>query len=513
MNFSTPHPFFLFTVFIFLFKVDLSLAQEINDLVFIHHSCGSNWLDNSLHTALLAKDYIDERNDITYGTTMSPNAGRPASLGGTPGDNTNMNHWILWFNDYLQGVRVHGCANGYNRIIMFKSCYPISDVTSDGTEPGNPFSSTQSLTNYKAVYRHPNGAGNTYSYNGYTYKPLEDIFAEHPDILFIPVTAPPLHYGPSDATNNANAHRARLFNNWLKNEWLAKYKEAHPGLDNVAVFDWFDFLAYPDDHPLHPNRLREEYGGNSGDSHPNSTANAASTVVFASGSNNFLDQAWAAFSTNSVEVQLKIFLQGFFYSDADTMSSRLRWSNSLPTTSPYSENRRTLTSLPQNISDWVLVQLRSTPTGAAMASKSVLLRKDGRLVGDLGQTPRFAIDASDGNYYLVVKHRNHAAIMSSVAVALSKGSSTLYDFTVAQNQFYSSSETVELESGIWGLWAGDINRDGHCTTQDYVLWYNSMVAEESGYSDGDLDGNTMVDNEDYELWLSNGRAGRATDVH
>ena len=33
-----------------------------------------------------------------------PDAGRPASLGGVPGDNTNMNHWILWFNDYLGGV-------------------------------------------------------------------------------------------------------------------------------------------------------------------------------------------------------------------------------------------------------------------------------------------------------------------------------------------------------------------------------------------------------------------------
>ena len=31
-----------------------------DDLVFIHHSCGNNWLSNSLHAALLAKNYIDE---------------------------------------------------------------------------------------------------------------------------------------------------------------------------------------------------------------------------------------------------------------------------------------------------------------------------------------------------------------------------------------------------------------------------------------------------------------------
>ena len=67
-------------------------AQTPDDLVFVHHYCGANWLSNSLNTALLAKDYIDERNDIYYGTTMSPDPGRPISLGGAPGDNTNMNH-------------------------------------------------------------------------------------------------------------------------------------------------------------------------------------------------------------------------------------------------------------------------------------------------------------------------------------------------------------------------------------------------------------------------------------
>lgn len=268
-------------------------AATDDDLVFIHHSCGYNWLNHSLHDALLAKDYIDERNDIFYGTTMSSDPGRPASLGGTPGDNTNMNHWILWFNDYLEGVKSHDAATGFNRIIMFKSCYPISNIGGNGTEPGDPFSSSRTLANYRAVYRHPSGPGNTYSHDSYTYKPLEDIFAENPDVLFIPVTAPPLHY---TATTDENAHRARLFNNWLKNDWLASYNVAHPGLNNVAVFDWFDVLAHPDDHPDHPNRLKGEYGGASGNSHPNSAANAYSTQVFATDPDNFIDNAWNAFS-------------------------------------------------------------------------------------------------------------------------------------------------------------------------------------------------------------------------
>jgi hypothetical protein len=273
-----------------------ALAGTTDDLVFIHHSCGANWLSSGLHSALVAKDYIDERNDICYGTDMPPDAGRPDSLG-LPGDNTNMNHWVLWFNDYLEQAKTYGCDTGVNRIILFKSCYPISNVTSDGTEPGSPFSSVQSIANYRAVYRHPGGPGNVYTHpsNGRSYRPIEEVFAANPDTLFIPVTAPPRHYAPSDGTNDQEAHRARVFNDWLKNVWLPGYNAAHPGLNNVAVFDWFDVLAYPDNQALHPNRLKAEYGGEGGDSHPNASGNRDSTAVFATDPGNFIDAAWDAF--------------------------------------------------------------------------------------------------------------------------------------------------------------------------------------------------------------------------
>ena len=272
--------------------VPVAAAAGPDDLVFIHHSCGRNWLNAGLDAALLAKDYIDERNDIYYSTDVSADAGRPDSLGPNPGDSTNMNHWVKWFNDYLAGVQAHGCSDGQNRIILFKSCYPISNVSSDGTEPGNPFSSSQTITNYKAVYRHPSGAGNTYASGGTTYQALEEVFAAHPETLFIPVTAPPRSYS---TTTDAEGHRARLFNDWLSSDWQAAYDAANPGLCNVAVFDWFDVLAYADDHAEHPNRLKAEYGGTYSDSHPNTTANVDSTVIFASGADNFIDAAWNRF--------------------------------------------------------------------------------------------------------------------------------------------------------------------------------------------------------------------------
>ncbi len=291
-------------------------AATTDDLMFIHHSCGQNWLDNSLRTALDAKSYVDEVNEITYGTTLSPDSGRPASLDSVPGENTDMHHWILWFNDYVRRVKSYGCASGTNRIILFKSCFPNSNIAATGAEPGDPFSDTKTIANYKAVYRHPTGG--VYTQAGYIYKALEDVFAANPDILFIPVTAPPQW---NSAISDADAHRARLFNNWLKLDWQTNYWARHPTNRNVAVFDWFNFLAYADNHSLHPNRLRYEFGGASGDSHPNDLGNRTSTWLFATSATNFIGVAWSNFYQRSLYA-------GFtFNAFALTNSVVLRWSS------------------------------------------------------------------------------------------------------------------------------------------------------------------------------------------
>jgi len=275
-------------LFVSLAVFTLSLVGQADDFMFIHHSVGQNWLDHSLKAALEAKSYVDQVNGISYGNELPPDVGRPASLGSVPGDSTDLNTWVLWFNDYLGQVKVYP-ERRVNAIVMYKSCFPNSDITSDGAEPGNPLGDL-TLANLKAIYRHPNGSGHTYDVDGHMYRPLEDVFAANPSTLFIAVTSPPLNYS---STDDAAAHRARLFNNWLKGEWLTAYKTAHPGLNNVAVFDLFNELANPDSG-AYSNRLKSAYGGETDDSHPNDAANAHLTAVFATNAGSFLDSAWAA---------------------------------------------------------------------------------------------------------------------------------------------------------------------------------------------------------------------------
>jgi hypothetical protein len=219
----------------------------------------------------------------------------------------------------------------------------------------------------------------------------------------------------------------------------------------------------------------------------------------------------SSFSSIMVFVEAKVFLEGAYDALGDTMTWNLREAGQVPSTPPYTEDNTRSVTIPSGTVDWVLVQLRSTPGGAAVASKSALLRKDGRITADDGTTTRITIDAPAGSYYLVVKHRNHGAGMSSGFAALSTTGSTLYDFT-ANGMLYGTNPARQLKTGVWGLWSGDINQDGQITTMDYTAWYNSARLGDSGYKATDINLNVQVTTEDYTMWYNNARLGAASGV-
>ena len=66
----------------------------------------------------------------------------------------------------------------------------------------------------------------------------------------------------------------------------------------------------------------------------------------------------------------------------------------------------------------------------------LFLKSDGTIVDTDGTSPVQFTGLSAGNYYIVIRHRNHLAIMSASAIPLSS-SSALYDFTTAQSQAYT----------------------------------------------------------------------------
>ncbi|MCC7158659.1 MAG: hypothetical protein IT281_03885 [Ignavibacteria bacterium] len=109
-------------------------------------------------------------------------------------------------------------------------------------------------------------------------------------------------------------------------------------------------------------------------------------------------------------------------------------------------------------------------------------------------------NASNGNYFLVVKHRNHVVISSSNRITVTRGAVTAYNFTDAGTKAYGSN-MIQVSSSpvVWGMLPGDINQDQFVDGLDQTIWVGQSGLD--GYLRGDLNGDGFVDGLDQSLWV------------
>jgi hypothetical protein len=214
--------------------------------------------------------------------------------------------------------------------------------------------------------------------------------------------------------------------------------------------------------------------------------------------------------SGGISVNVKVFLEGP-YSGSGTMTTTLNTNNLIPLNSnsaysgaTYGYAPTTVASIPNtSIVDWVLLELRTgTGSGTKVATRAVFLKNDGTLLDSTGASPVYFTGLSAGNYYIVLRHRNHLAIMSANAISLS-GSSSLYNFTTAQTQAYGTNPMKALTGGSFGMIAGDANQDGFISAGDknsYWFPQNGL----NGYLSGDFNLNSFVTSGDKNLfWFPN----------
>ena len=195
---------------------------------------------------------------------------------------------------------------------------------------------------------------------------------------------------------------------------------------------------------------------------------------------------------------ITVFLEGPYESD-----KIMRTELTIPTISPYADARGVKT-VPANAVDWVYVEIRSDET-TTVRGKSMFLLSNGSIVDRDGEKRANFYDLPTGDYYLVIRHRNHLAIMSKSPVSFVQSGDSQVDLTAKDNVFSEANAVKELEADpdIYGMYAGDANGDGRIRSSDKNDYWRPQLLT-SGYKSGDfnLDGKVRSsDKNDY--WRPN----------
>lgn len=180
-----------------------------------------------------------------------------------------------------------------------------------------------------------------------------------------------------------------------------------------------------------------------------------------------------------ITANLKVFLQGPFNTSTNLMNTSLNTAGYIPSNQPYNTTPWNYTGtesvdpgffgLNTTIVDWVLVELRTGTSGSSLVSKKAgLLKSNGQIVDYRDpNTPIILDGVSAGNYYVVIRHRNHIGVMTSSAISLSQ-SSTLYDFSTGLDKYYGGDAKL-IKTGYYGMYTGDANGNGFINAVDRNL--------------------------------------------
>ena len=207
-------------------------------------------------------------------------------------------------------------------------------------------------------------------------------------------------------------------------------------------------------------------------------------------------------------VEAKIFLQGYYVEAAGEMRLDLTSGNLVPTSQPYTgapfnySGSESTSTFPTDTVDWVLVELRDAANLATVvATKAVLLRKDGMLMEPNGNLGITFVNIPSGFYHLAVYHRSHLAVLSASSISTNQ-STPMLDFTLDGASAMGNNQLQDV-NGVWTLFVGDYDSNGILNNQDFNAWKQNPAALDAYFST-DGDGNGIINNQDFNLWKSGG---------
>jgi hypothetical protein len=249
-----------------------------------------------------------------------------------------------------------------------------------------------------------------------------------------------------------------------------------------------------------------KFGGGSYDgyamaaSSPTDFAGNSQLVKFQGGSyDGYAMDSYAPPEGNVPAVYASAFLQGAYSSGV--MTTYLNSGSHLPLSQPYNvspwyyQGMESVLSIPSSsIVDWVLLEIRTgTSSGTLVEQKAAFLKSDGAIVDTDGVSEVTFPHTSAGDYYLVLRHRNHLSIMSAAAIYFGALNAPVIDFRYSQLAAYGTNPMKDLTGGNYGLFSGDGSANGAITVSDRNSVWRPQNGT-SGYKSGDynLTGNVTI---------------------
>ena len=193
--------------------------------------------------------------------------------------------------------------------------------------------------------------------------------------------------------------------------------------------------------------------------------------------------------------------------NAGSMNTTLRDGDYLPVIQPYNTlpwnyaGTEEVTTVPENVVDWVLVELRSGTSGStSVAEMAGFIMADGSVFDTSGSHPLFFTNIDSSDYYIVFYHRNHLSIMSAVPIRLTQ-TTEVYDFSTGLEKTYGSNAQKPLTVGIYGMYTGDANANGQIQTDDKNNYWRLQIGN-AGYWSADFNLNGQVQTNDKNSYWS-----------
>ncbi len=218
---------------------------------------------------------------------------------------------------------------------------------------------------------------------------------------------------------------------------------------------------------------------------------------------------FSPFYVDKIRASVKVFLQGPYVAAGDSMSKALNTGGQLA--SHFGATPPTLAV------DSINIELRNATSAAASTTRKfspAWLMTDGtiRSFSDPSKSYVEFDTTLNGQYYLVIRHRNHLGIMCASSQALDGSTSpTICDFSTAQAKAFGTNPMAQTGSRF-SLFAGDANTDGQVTSTDFNVFNPQFTSAATGYRvpDWNLDG--QVTSTDFNLFNPNFTSARTSQI-